>query len=162
MDWEVLSDAGTTARFNGCASSLWVSGNPANWHVDPVTGCGALFFAFATPKTVFAVIASPVSAVVYDWAHRTNGTGFGFPNDSSFRSLTRRCEKQTGLADARCIVHPFEDPAEYQVAQSLSCHDQYLLKLSGRRAGGWVGGSAPDRTVLATVKRALDDLSNNC
>ena len=45
------------------AFAAGVAGDPADGHVDPESGRGAVLFRLAAPEAVLAVLACPVAAV---------------------------------------------------------------------------------------------------
>src|SRR5688500_18784186 len=57
-----------TARGDGAAVALRVAGDPADGHVDPEPGGGALLLGLAAPEPVLTVLACPVAALEQDRA----------------------------------------------------------------------------------------------
>jgi hypothetical protein len=65
-----------------------------------------LFLRFATPKSVFAIVASEHLASVIDRASDAEQAGLGLATHSSLGPLGLRGEKQFGSTLTYCIIHP--------------------------------------------------------
>lgn len=66
----------------------------------------ALFFGFACPKSILALVSSELSTRIAHGARVTQLGGLGLPTGTSLRALGLGREEQTSASCAGCVVSP--------------------------------------------------------
>src|SRR5687767_2266364 len=87
-----------TARGDGAAVALRVAGDPADGHVDPEPGGGALLLGLAAPEPVLTVLACPVAALEQDRAVAADRACPALADYPGLGPLPRRREEEIGLS----------------------------------------------------------------
>ncbi len=115
----------------GWPSPRRVAGNPADRHVDPEAGRGAVFLRLAAPESVLAVLTGPVAAVDQRGARTAHGAGLGLARVAGLGTLARGCEEKPRFAAAFSVLGPPERSGEDEVRDGFGCHDHPLSATRG-------------------------------